>query len=414
MLELVRCPECGGSMSAIGNDLVCDCGFNFKYYDNFYNINTRHVEKDKYAGLYTEEYYKCPFYDYTSYRLEKIVALARPGAGRRILDLGCGPGEIAVRCARQGAEVFGVDVSRDALRLSAKRAADNNVKLALFEFDGRRVPFADSFFDSIVLSDVVEHVDDQTLNCLFKECQRLLKPDGHVVIHTSPTRNAILFAKALKKISIKRIDLYSRLITPEYEHLHIRYHSAGSLSDLLRRNKLYPALWSEFRYLQDLPEVLKKIGPLADQLWCLAFKDPKRLNVAGKRPYLLDVPSELEMGKGDSLYINYGLYEAEKGFRWTAKKAGIFILVKPNASRLTLELFSSQPMVGAKLSLGSHQLSRFTLEKGTHSLPFSLKNIKPGICEMKLELDSVFVPKENGINQDPRVLGVALCRVKVE
>ena len=108
-----------------------------------------------YSDLYTEEYYKCPFYDYTSYRLEKIVALARPGPSRRILDLGCGPGEIAVRCAQQGAEVFGVDVSRDALRLSAERAAKNNVRLGLFEFDGMRIPFSDSIFDSVVLSDVV-------------------------------------------------------------------------------------------------------------------------------------------------------------------------------------------------------------------------------------------------------------------
>jgi len=414
MLELVRCPRCGERMSAFAEDLVCDCGFIFKYNNDFFNIDDGRIEKDLSADLYTDEYYKCPFYDYTSYRLEKIVALAKPGFGKRILDLGCGPGEIAVRCARQGAEVFGVDISSDALWLSAERARQNNVKVNLFEFDGCKIPFADSVFDSIVLSDVVEHIDDLTLECLFKECYRLLGPNGHIVIHTSPTRNIILLSKMLKRLTINKIDLYSRLITPEYEHLHIRYHNAKSLGDLLRRSGLYPSIWGEFQYLHELPPLLKKIGPLADQLWCLAFKSAKCMDGMAMRPYLWDAPSELEMGKGDSLYINYGLYDAEEGFRWTAKRASIFILVRPNASRLIVELFSSQQKVGAKLSLGGKQLSRFTLSKGAHSLSFLLKDIEPGVQEMRLELDRVFIPKEEGINQDTRELGVALCRMRVE
>ena len=414
MLDIVRCTKCGGNMKALGSDLVCNCGFSLKLDNNFYRIDGEQVEKDSYADHYTEDYYKCPFYDYTSYRLEKIVALARPGVGKRILDLGCGPGEIAVRCARQGAEVFGVDISRDALKLSADKAAQNSVMLNLFEFDGRRIPFSDAVFDSIVLSDVVEHVEDQTLDCLFKECQRLLKPEGHLVIHTSPTLNIIQLTKMLKKLSLNRVDLYTRLITPQYEHLHIRYHNAKSLSGLLRRNGFYPAIWGEFQYLQNLPRLMKTIGPLADQLWCLAFKNPLRLNGVGKRPYLWDVPSELEMGKGDGLYINYGLYEAEDGFRWTARRASIFIMVRPNASRLILELFSTQPKIAAKLSLGRHQISRFSLEKGKHMLSFPLKDIEPGVREMKLDLDRVFVPKNEGINDDPRELGVAICKLRVQ
>ncbi len=414
MLDIVRCTKCGQSMSAVGNDLVCDCGSGFKFDNDVYNIDAERIEKSKIAHLYTREYYECPCYDYTGYRLEKIVALVRPLPGRRILDLGCGPGEIAVRCARQGAEVFGVDVSRDALKLSAERAAGNNVKLNLFEFDGCCIPFSDSAFDSVVLSDVVEHIDDHTVSCLFQECHRVLKPKGHVVIHTSPTRNIIRLTRMLKKLSMNRIDLYSMLITPEYEHLHIRYHDAKSLGGLLRSSGLYPAMWGEFQYLQELPWFLRRIESLADQLWCLAFKDAKSLKGLGKRPYLWDAPSELEMGKGDRPYINYGLYGAEEGFRWTAKQASIFIAVKPNASKLIMEMFTSQPSVGAKLCLGKHLISRFTLEKGNHSLCFPLKGIESGVLEMRIELDSIFIPKEEGINQDTRELGVALCRLRVE
>lgn len=414
MSDLVRCAKCGGSMGAAGRDLVCNCGFSLKFINNIHVFSGEQVKKDSYAEHYTEDYYKCPCYDYTSYRLEKIVALARPNVGKRILDLGCGPGEIAIRCARQGAEVFGVDISLDALKLSAERAAQNDVELNLFEFDGRSLPFLDAIFDSIVLSDVVEHVEDQTLDCLFQECYRLLRPEGYVVIHTAPTLNIIKLAKILKRFSFNQADLYSRLITPQYEHLHIRYHNAKSLSKLLRKNGLHPAIWGEFQYLQNLPRMIRNISPLADQLWCLAFKKPLNLDVQGKRPYLRGVPSEIEMGKGDALYINYGLYEAEDGFRWTAKRASIFIMVQPNSSKLILELFSTQPKVEAKLSLGRHHISRFSLEKGIHKLSFPLKGIRPGVYEMKLVLDRVFVPKKEGINDDPRELGVAICKLRVQ
>ena len=401
-------------MNWVDDDLVCACSCRLKFYNGIFRIDNENVDKCKYADYYKEEYYKSSLYDYTSYRLERIVALARPVEGKRILDLGCGPGGIAVRCALKGAEVIGIDVSEDALRLSAQRAARSNAKLLLFEFDGKEIPFVDSAFDSIILSDVVEHVDDQTLNCLLKECNRLLKPDGRVVIHTSPTKNIILLTKMLSKLSLNKIDLYSRLITPEYEHLHIRYHNAKSLGDLLRRNGFYSAMWGEFQYLQTLPRFLKRIKSLSDQLWCLAFKDPKLLEAAGSRPYLIDTPAELKMGSIENFYINYGLYEAEDGFRWTAKIASFFILIKPESSKLILELSNSQPEVEAKIMIGDHEISRFMLKRGIHLLAAPLRGIPSGIQEMKIELDRAFIPKEEGINQDNRELGVALFKVKVE
>ena len=81
--------------------LECQCGYSLQDDGGFFGIGGPSQDKGEYSHLYTEEYYRCPQYDYTSYRLDKIVALARPSKGRDILDLGCGPGEIAVRCAQQ-------------------------------------------------------------------------------------------------------------------------------------------------------------------------------------------------------------------------------------------------------------------------------------------------------------------------
>ena len=241
------------------------------------------------------------------------------------------------------------------MRLSAQRAKDRGQKLTLLEFDGKSVPFCNQSFDAIIMSDVVEHIDDVTLNALASECQRMLKAGGWVVIHTSPTRDIIRLSIALKRITLGLVDLHSRLITPEYEHLHIRYHNARSLEAILRNNGLYPCTWGRAQYLENMPHLLRKVDLLSDQLWCMAFKDPQFAQAALPRPYLGDAPSELVMGKNDDLYLNYGLHRAEEGFRWTARQASLFIMVPPGASRLTLELFSTQPQVGLKMTLGREE-----------------------------------------------------------
>ncbi len=430
LVEIVCCPNCGGDMSLAGDDLCCGCGYCLDLDDNFFKMRNKPDKIFDYAKYYTEEYYTSSLYDYTPDRLNKIVSLARPQKGRRILDLGCGPGEVAVRCAKLGAEVFGIDVSRDALRLSAERSVREKARVNLFEFDGKRVPFRGSTFDSIILSDVVEHVDDETLDSLVKECARLLGSDGRVIIHTAPTKNIIVLSKILKMVSCGRIDLYSRLVNPDYEFLHIRYHSQGSLRGLLRKSSLHPIMWGEFRYLSDykLPKLLVRLGMgeiFSDQLWCVAFKDKRRFLELkhDDKPHLglIEPSSEIDLGRCDELYFNYGFYDSElESFRWTKKKASLYIDVPENYHRIDIKLHTSNPDIHNKpvrvdLRLGGRLISSFDLsdcELQTYSSEIN-ENIKTGIAELEVKVDRAFVPKEYGLNEDTRELGVAIYKVMI-
>jgi len=429
LAEIVRCPHCGGEMSWAGDDLCCDCGYCLEFCDNFFNVKDKIDKTGGYAEFYTKKYYKSSLYDYTGYRLDRIIGFAMSGEGRRILDLGCGPGEIAVRCAKRGAEVFGIDVSRDALRLSAERSAREKVKVNLFEFDGEIIPFRDSTFDSIVLSDVVEHVEDETLNVLVRECARLLNSEGRLIIHTSPTKNIIALTKMLKMVSLGRVDLHSRLVNPDYEFLHVRYHSKGSLRRFLKRNSLHPVIWGEVRYLADswLPKLLGRLGMgdiFSDQIWCVAFKDGRFLKPnRGKKPYmsLIEPKSEIDLGRCDDLYINYGFYDSEfDSFRWTEKRASLFVNVPEDHDHVEIQLHTSNPDVDKEpiridLYLGDHLISRFYLSDWEMQVrTFKIdEKIMPGMAELRLEVERTFVPKEHGMNEDPRELGVAIHRVVI-
>src|SRR6266480_165635 len=71
----------------------------------------------------------------------------------RALDVGCGVGQVVGRLANAGFEAYGVDVSEPNI----KRARKVCPKCQLY--DGRTLPFADQFFDSVGALNVLEHVE---------------------------------------------------------------------------------------------------------------------------------------------------------------------------------------------------------------------------------------------------------------
>ena len=427
-LKLIACPKCGKDMHQSGNILRCGCGYALDKERNIFYIKSESETSDKNHEIYNIEYYRSPLYDLTSYRLENVVSLVQPKEGMLILDLGCGPGEIALRCAKAGAWTIGADVSKDALKISSQRASNHGLDIILFEFNGKDLPFRDSIFDAIVLADVAEHVTDDTLNHLLGEIRRTLKPDGRVVIHTWPTKNLIIISDMLRRATFGLVDFHSRLVTDEYESLHVRYHSKRSLEHLMRNNSLYPVIWGKFQYID-----CRWFWPLkwpflqglfGDQLWGLGFKSPPKSKITFKdKPYLdyLDIPGEICLGRCESVIINYGLYDPELGsFRWTKKAASIFIKKSAGCRVLDMRFSTSNPSlskgpIGVNCYLSGRFVGRYEIRNSSVvDLSFALpKGSRDELAELKIVVDRTFIPKDVGINNDPRVLGIALFQVGI-
>src|SRR3989338_9315460 len=79
------------------------------------------------SEVYSKEYFlsdRCDGYKEflnnksLSYIKKKQLKLLNPKEGDRILDIGCGRSEVLYHCAKQGAAVFGLDYSKDALEIS--------------------------------------------------------------------------------------------------------------------------------------------------------------------------------------------------------------------------------------------------------------------------------------------------------
>jgi len=161
------------------------------------------------STLYTEEYFltACEGYDifiesegqHLSRRLRDAFTVAEVRAGMRVLDVGCGRGEIIRHCMHLGIEVYGIDyaeaatlMSRDVIGLELEtrqtERSEQITRAGVCRSDAKHLPFPENYFDRVLLFDVVEHLYPWELQASMQDTRRVLKPDGHVIIHTAPNR----------------------------------------------------------------------------------------------------------------------------------------------------------------------------------------------------------------------------------
>ena len=136
-------------------------------------------------------------------------------AGERVLDLGCGEGDLTAVLARAGARTLGVDVAEAALARARRRHPE--LSFERVPIDGP-LPLEDGAFDVVWASEVIEHVAD-TARWL-SEVRRVLAPGGRLLV-TTPNHGRLALA-------LHGVGRYSE---PLGDHLHL--YSTGSLRTLL-------------------------------------------------------------------------------------------------------------------------------------------------------------------------------------
>ncbi len=169
-----------------------------------------------------------------AFLLERLRALAPPAGpeGRpaergaserplRVLDVGCGEGQLTAELARAGFAVVGVDVAEEPLRRA--RALHEQLDVRLVSAHGEW-PLADARFDAVWAGETIEHVVDTA--AWLSEVRRVLRSGGSLLLSTPAHGRLQMLGLAL---SARRLDEH---FDPRSDHL--RFYTRRTLTRLLK------------------------------------------------------------------------------------------------------------------------------------------------------------------------------------
>ncbi len=147
---------------------------------------------------------------------DTLIAQAELGDCRRVLEIGCGTGNLSIRVKRAhpSVEVIGSDPDPLALRRAQRKAFGLN-GIRFERGYAQHLPYADGEFDRVLSSMMLHHLDNDAKTAAAAEIFRVLRPGGRLHLVDIGDMTA-------------RDGLAARLIR------HSR-HAAGNLGDAIPR-----------------------------------------------------------------------------------------------------------------------------------------------------------------------------------
>lgn len=176
----IECPGCKSLLANIGpqTNQCAECRYPFEWDDDILVLGNDLSEKDFPAEVYSILYESVDKHFWYKSRDRTIASVLQRAMGSlqgaRLLDVGCGTGQVLAILEKLGMGVCGLDMHLEGLRYARKRT-----KAPLVCFNAAGIPFVEEF-DAVTLCDVLEHVEDEP--GLLQGCRKALRPGGLLLI----------------------------------------------------------------------------------------------------------------------------------------------------------------------------------------------------------------------------------------
>lgn len=203
-------------------------------------------------------------------RLEKLLCKIPINKFTKILDVGCGRGDVALYLGKNSKKTIGIDYSKEAIKLA--NSTRKNFPLAIRKkvhyqiMNIRKMSFPDNYFDIVICIDVLEHLYRDEVEQALREIKRVLKKDGVLFLQTG--MNKLLYDFVYKyyifpvnKI-VTTIDQFVRRIN--YESLpkdprtidekkqHVNEPTYFYLKNLLKKFRFEGKIKTEIGYIKPI------------------------------------------------------------------------------------------------------------------------------------------------------------------
>jgi len=138
------------------------------------------------AVEYNQEFYesdsKYPTLRYRQNYILKMIKNLNLSDNSKILDAGCGPGDLLLSLEQNFESITGIDIAEEMVSIANKKLESRKSKNIVFQCgDIENLEFANSEFDLIICSGVVEYLKDDIV--WMNEIKRVLRPDGYLIVN---------------------------------------------------------------------------------------------------------------------------------------------------------------------------------------------------------------------------------------
>src|SRR5215212_4006361 len=111
---------------------------------------------------------------------DRLTSALAPRPDERWLDVATGTGAVALRAARTGARVAGLDIAPSLIEVGRRKAAEGDLSIQFEVGDAERLPYGDASFDVVSSAHGVYFADDHAAAA--SELARVCRPQGRLGI----------------------------------------------------------------------------------------------------------------------------------------------------------------------------------------------------------------------------------------